>query len=137
MNRDGFRGKRRGYSRDRDGRGGGGRRRDLTPKPVGDKCNPACPLFRCSQNALMYTKKYIKGRMMTVVMCRLVGDRCIGYNCQYAYCEKKYLLPDGRCAWALKKNEKEEKEDFIEELKKEEEEFGKLGKKVKDFEDLF
>ena len=85
----------------------------------------------------MYTKKYIKGRMMTVVMCRLVGDRCIGYNCQYAYCERKYLLPDGRCAWALRKNEKHEREeDFLEELKREEEEFEKLGKKVKDFEDM-
>ena len=131
----------KGFGRGRGSRGRGGARRDrpprrdLTPKPIGDKCNPACPLFRCSQNALMYTKKYIKGRMMTVVMCRLVGDRCIGYNCQYAYCERKYLLPDGRCAWVLRKEEEKE-EDFLKDLEEEEKELRQMGKKVREFDDF-
>ena len=115
--------------------GGRRERREPTPKPIGDKCNPACPFFRCSQNALMFTKKYVRGRVVTAVMCRLVGDRCIGYNCQYAYCQKRYLLPDGRCSWALKKDEKEE--DFLKDLEREEKEFKKLGKKVKGFDDFY
>ncbi len=133
-NRFGGRGRGRGGPR----RGGPRRdRRDQTPKPIGDKCNPACPFFRCSQNALMYTKKYIKGRMMTVVMCRLVGDKCIGYNCQYAYCERRYLLPDGRCAWALRKSEKEEEEDFLKDIEEEEKEIKKLGKSMREYDDFY
>ncbi len=116
-------------------RRGGRRDREATPKPIGDKCNPACPFFRCSQNALMFTKKYVKGRVITTVMCRLVGDKCIGYNCQYAYCQKRYLLPDGRCSWALRKEEKEE--DFLSDLEREEKEWEKLGKKVKGFDDFY
>ena len=113
-------------------------RKDLKPKPLGDKCNPACPFFRCSQNALMFTKKYQRGKVITVVACRLVGDKCIGYRCQYAYCEKKYLLPDGRCAWALKKESGQEGEDeFIKEMKEEERELGRLKGKLRDLEDLF
>ncbi|WP_187145974.1 hypothetical protein [Ignicoccus hospitalis] len=120
----------------RDGvRRGGKGRRDLKPKPLGDKCNPACPFFRCSQNALMFTKKYQRGKVITVVTCRLVGDKCIGYRCQYAYCEKKYLLPDGRCAWALRKEE--EKEDaFLKEVEEEERAFGKLKNKLRGYDDL-
>lgn len=118
-------------------RGGRGPRRDAKPKPLGDKCNPACPFFRCSQNALMFTKKYQRGKMITVVMCRLVGDKCIGYKCQYAYCERKYLLPDGRCAWVLRKKESESGEDeFIKEMKEEERELGRIKNKLRDLDDL-
>ena len=122
------------------GRGGRGSRgkggRPKQPRPVGEMCSPTCPFFRCSQNALMYTKKYSHGRMITVVMCRLVGDRCIGYRCQYAYCEKKYLLPDGRCAWALKKKEGESDEDFLRDIKEEEKEVTKIKRVAKDLDDF-
>jgi hypothetical protein len=76
------------------------------PMPLGDKCNYLCPYFRCTKKALMITMKYIKGSPSKVGYCRWVGDLCITGDCQYAYCEKRALLPGNKCAFAIRKEEK-------------------------------
>ena len=112
-----------------------GSRRELRPKPIGDKCNPLCPFFRCGQRALAVQRKYVKGRIVQIPICRLVGDKCIGAECQYAYCVKRAMLPDGRCAFAVREKEKKEA-DFLEELSKEEMEERSLAKKFDIDEDM-
>ncbi len=87
------------------------------PKPLGKMCNNLCPLFRCAKNALVLSTRVIKGYTQKVAMCRLTGDQCIGYNCQFAYCERRALLPNGSCALTTKFKEGE---DFFDELEKEE-----------------
>lgn len=86
---------------------------DLKPMPIGDKCNYLCPYFRCNKRALLIQVKYSKGNPYKVGYCRWVGDVCISGECQYAYCEKRALLPGNKCAFAI--NKKSEKEDQIEE----------------------
>ncbi|MEM1604302.1 MAG: hypothetical protein QXV93_02755 [Zestosphaera sp.] len=87
---------------------------ELKPLPLGDKCNTLCPFFRCSKNALVVVNKVVKGHVQKVAMCRWIGDTCLGYRCQFAYCERKALLPDGKCAFAVKFREGEK--EFIKEL---------------------
>jgi hypothetical protein len=48
-------------------------------------------------------------------MCAWIGDKCIGASCRYAYCEKKAMLPDGRCAFAVE-NQPKKMKSFEEEL---------------------
>ncbi len=91
------------------------------PMPIGDKCNPLCPYFRCSKRALVYVNKVVKGHVQKVAMCRWIGDECLGPKCQYAYCELGALLPDGRCAYAVKF--KKSGDEFFQELEKENKEF--------------
>ncbi|MEB3844285.1 MAG: hypothetical protein LRS48_01220 [Desulfurococcales archaeon] len=116
-----------GYDPRRTNRGyrprpGGGRPhyRQPKPRPIGDKCNPLCPFFRCSRNALRITTEQFKGRIIRVPFCSWIGDKCIGAQCRFAYCEKKAMLPDGRCAFAVGK--KREEKDFEEDLREIEEE---------------
>ncbi len=97
------------------------------PMPIGDRCNPLCPYFRCSKKALVYVNKVVKGHVQKVAMCRWIGDECLGPKCQYAYCELGALLPDGRCAYAVKF--KKSGDEFFKELEKEDKEF---DTKVKD-----
>ncbi|MCX8184474.1 MAG: hypothetical protein RMI56_06335 [Sulfolobales archaeon] len=94
------------------------RERELAePKPLGNMCNNLCPLFRCAKNALVLSTKVIKGYTQKVAMCRLTGDQCIGYRCQFAYCDRKALLPNGNCAFTVKFKDSEE---FFTELEREE-----------------
>ncbi|WP_202945691.1 hypothetical protein [Thermogladius calderae] len=76
------------------------------PMPIDDKCNPLCPLFKCTRNALFVTTKSYRGKTFRVAMCRLTGGECIGGECQYASCRLNALLPDGKCAKALEKKVK-------------------------------
>ncbi|ADV64553.1 hypothetical protein [Desulfurococcus mucosus] len=78
----------------------------LEPQPIGERCNPLCPFFTCSRNALMVTSKPVRGKMIRVAQCRLTGGDCISGECQYASCKLNALLPDGRCAKALEKKAK-------------------------------
>ncbi|BCU70719.1 hypothetical protein KN1_20160 [Stygiolobus caldivivus] len=73
------------------------------PMPLGEKCNYLCPFFRCNKKALNIQKKYIKGTPQKVGYCMWVGDVCITGECQYAYCEKRALLPGNKCAFAVNK----------------------------------
>ncbi|MEM4718370.1 MAG: hypothetical protein QXE81_06430 [Desulfurococcaceae archaeon] len=75
----------------------------VSPQPLGDKCNPLCPLFICTRNALFVINKPVKGRMIKVAQCRLTGGDCINGECQYSSCRVNSLLPDGKCAKALEK----------------------------------
>ncbi len=96
------------------------RQEELKPLPIGKKCNPLCPFFRCANRALMIMTKYESGKPVKVAFCRWIGDNCIGHQCQYAYCEKKALLPDGTCAFAVREEqEKKKTKDYLEELAEE------------------
>lgn len=53
----------------------------------------------------MIQTKYVKGSPYRVGFCRWVGDTCITGDCQYAYCEKRALLPGNKCAFAVRKTE--------------------------------
>ncbi|ACL10375.1 hypothetical protein [Desulfurococcus amylolyticus] len=83
----------------------------LEPQPIGDKCNPLCPFFTCNKNALMITSKPVRGKMIRVAQCRLIGGDCINGECQYASCRLNSLLPDGRCAKALERKIKQSSDE--------------------------
>ncbi|MCY0874267.1 hypothetical protein D1867_04870 [Acidianus infernus] len=89
------------------------------PLPLGEKCNYLCPYFRCNKRALMIQTKYVKGSPYKVGFCRWVGDTCITGECQYAYCEKRALLPGNRCAFAV--NKRTDGDDMEKELKESDE----------------
>jgi hypothetical protein len=109
-------GQRRGFGREREERAHVG---DGEPKPLplGNKCNYLCPYFRCNKRALMIQTKYMKGNPQKVGFCRWVGDTCITGECQYAYCEKRALLPGNKCAFAINRNNGSE--DVEKELRQE------------------
>jgi len=96
-------------------------KRQLRPRPIGDRCNPLCPFFRCQKRALRIVTEQYKGRPIKVAMCAWIGDKCIGASCRFAFCEKRAMLPDGRCALAVKAKRGKE---FEEELMEMEKEFG-------------
>lgn len=85
----------------------------VVPQPIGDKCNPLCPLFICTKNAQFVANKPFKGRILRVAQCRLTGGDCIGGECQYSSCRVNSLLPDGRCAKALEKRFSRPSDDEI------------------------
>ncbi len=86
--------------------------REKKPMPIGDRCNPLCPHFKCSKASLNIRRRGVQ----QIAFCSWVGDNCIGHSCQYAYCELRALLPDGRCAYALRG--KKEEWSFEEQLKR-------------------
>jgi hypothetical protein len=89
------------------------------PRPIGDRCNPLCPYFRCMKKALQIRTEYYRGRPIKVPICTWIGDKCIGPKCRYAYCVKHAMLPDGRCLFAVQAKAKKAKvSSFEEELKK-------------------
>lgn len=97
-----------------------GPREEPKPMPTGKKCNPLCPFFRCAKRALVVTSYIMRGKPQKMAYCKWIGDTCIGYQCQFAYCEKKALLPDGTCAFALREEqEKKKTKDYLEELAEE------------------
>jgi len=106
------------------GPGARGPRREPKPRPIGDKCNPLCPFFRCSKRALRFTTEQFRGRPIKVAMCAWIGDRCIGPSCRYAYCEKRAMMPDGRCAFAVKARRVKEFEEELRELEEEAKKYG-------------
>ena len=75
----------------------------VLPQPIGDKCNPLCPLFICSRNALFVINKPFKGRVLRSAQCRLTGGECIGGECQYSSCRVNSLLPNNKCVKALER----------------------------------
>ncbi len=109
----------RGY-RDRRGprpREEGQRGFQPKPMPIGRKCNPLCPYFRCSKRALVVKTEFFKGRQKKTAYCRWIGDACIGARCQYAYCALRALLPNGDCMYAVQaEKEKKKMRDMFEEL---------------------
>lgn len=86
------------------------------PRPIGDRCNPLCPYFRCMKKALQIRTEYYRGRPIKIALCSWTGDKCIGSQCRYAYCTKHAMLPDGRCMFALQG--RRGAPEFEEELKK-------------------
>ncbi len=110
-------------------------RQEPKPKPIGDRCNPLCPFFRCAQKALRITTEYYRGRPVKVAMCALVGDRCVGTQCRFAYCERRAMLPDGRCAYAVETKSRLTK-SFEEELQEEAKLASSLGIRKKGLEEL-
>ncbi len=76
--------------------------RPLRPMPIGDKCNPLCPFFICTKHAKVVMNEFYRGKMVKVAYCRLFGGKCIGAACKYASCKLNAMLPDGRCAKAIK-----------------------------------
>jgi len=95
------------------------------PMPLGDKCNPLCPFFKCSKNALVVVNRVVRGHVQKAAMCRWIGDQCLGSSCQFAFCERRALLPDGKCAFAVKF--KESGDEYLKEVEKE-----TLGEEVYD-----
>ena len=88
-------------------------------------CRPTCPLFRCSKNALVVVTRFYRGKPRKVILCRWVGDLCVGAKCQYAYCVKRAMLPDGTCGLGLRE---QRVKDLLKEI--EEEEFGRDVKSI-------
>ncbi|MEM2640112.1 MAG: hypothetical protein QW374_02505 [Candidatus Bathyarchaeia archaeon] len=62
--------------------------------PKGRLCDTRCEFFRCRQKAF----KQRSG----VAWCTISGDPCIGYKCNYAFCEKRKMLNDGSCGLTIK-----------------------------------
>jgi len=73
----------------------------LTPMPIGDRCNTLCPLFKCTRNALFIFTRIHRGKNIKEAYCRLTGDKCVGFECQYSSCKINAILPDGRCNKAI------------------------------------
>ncbi len=92
-----------------------GPKREPKPMPIGDRCNPLCPFFRCAKKALRINREFYRGRPIRMAMCNWIGDKCVGAECRFAFCEKRAMLPDGRCAFAVKGKKMGE---FEEELKR-------------------
>jgi len=82
------------------------RHRKPAPMPIGDRCHPLCPLFRCTRGALVVLNRSYRGRMVKEAYCRLSGEKCVGVECRFAGCRMNALLPDGKCAKALEKKMK-------------------------------
>ncbi|MEM2739259.1 MAG: hypothetical protein QXQ29_00440 [Candidatus Bathyarchaeia archaeon] len=95
----------------------------------GKLCTPRCEFFRCRQKALKWRSD--------TAWCMVSGDPCIGYKCNYASCERRKMLNDGRCGLTIKS----ESSLSLEEIERETmpkvsvRVKGKLTKKLK-FEDL-
>lgn len=71
------------------------------------KCNVLCPFFRCSRRAKIIRQQSRK----KIVICFLTNDPCIGSKCNFAFCVKHALLPDGTCALSIKQKKIRDIED--------------------------
>ncbi|MCC6030660.1 MAG: hypothetical protein LM586_03330 [Desulfurococcales archaeon] len=99
---------------------------EIEPRPNGVYCNPLCPFFRCAKKALNIRNMRIGNELKLVAYCSWVNDQCIAGSCQYAYCEKRYLLPGNKCLYGIEKNKKKSSHDMFKELEEEEKEARKL-----------
>ena len=79
-------------------------------------CTATCSYFRCGQRALFLRatnpqkqpqQQFQRGppggyEQRTfrdgTPFCNWVGDVCVVHKCNYAFCERRALLPDGSCA---------------------------------------
>ena len=96
------------------------------------RCTPSCKYFRCVKKALRF--KVEGSRLLTIKeavrrgirnakpWCLWTNSECIGPNCQYAYCNKNAMLPNGNCGLAIKAKEAH----FDQELEKAEMEFKQI-----------
>ncbi|MFX1296722.1 MAG: hypothetical protein ACFFD2_17935 [Promethearchaeota archaeon] len=67
-------------------------------------CNPNCQFFKCEKRALG-SKEKIRGRSR--ITCNFVeGDLCTGSRCNYSFCVKHKLKPDGTCGLNERKKNK-------------------------------
>ncbi len=91
-------------------------------------CTPVCPFraFYCAKKALIIRKR--GGKLEA--WCAWIGDKCIGYKCQFASCNRHALLPDGRCKLLVKKEERKEV-PLEEEVAKAEKEMVTIRRKLK------
>lgn len=81
-------------------------------------CNANCEHFRCGQRALVVRPKNTQGPQSQnqgqgqgyrnnnwdqrpnregTAYCNWVGDNCVVAGCNFAFCERRALLPDGSC----------------------------------------
>jgi hypothetical protein len=104
---------------------------ELEPRPAGIYCNPLCPYFRCAKRALTYRSTGAGVGTRVIAFCTWVGDQCIAGACQYAFCEKRYLLPGNKCLYAVEREKKKTSSDMFKELDKEEKEAKKLRDHLK------
>jgi len=95
---------------------------DIEPRPNGVYCNPLCPYFRCGKKALSYRTIGVGQGSKVVAFCSWVGDQCIAGSCQFAFCEKRYLLPGNKCLYAIEKEKRKTSADIFRELEEEERE---------------
>ena len=69
-------------------------------------CTPLCPFrsFYCTKRALV-----IKKGSRPEAWCAWIGDKCIGYRCQFASCTRHALMPDGRCKLLVRRESRRER----------------------------
>lgn len=79
------------------------------------KCTVSCPFFRCSRRSIII-RRQSSGK---VILCSLTNDPCIGPKCNFAYCLKHALLPDGTCALSIQRAKSRSIEDEVEVLDRE------------------
>jgi len=81
-------------------------------------CNSSCPHFRCGQRALVLKPRNPQGfqgqnrgqnqgyrnnpweqrpNKDDEAFCNWVGDSCVVAGCNFAFCERRALLPGGSC----------------------------------------
>lgn len=83
-------------------------------------CRATCSFFRCGQRALYIRSNNPQQRgefrsnpweQRTIrdgtPYCNWVGDICVVAKCNYAFCEKRALLPDGSCGYQERESAKQ------------------------------
>lgn len=65
-----------------------------------------------------------------MIICSLTNDPCIGSKCNFAFCAKHALLPDGTCALSIRRRKIRDIEDEAAILDKE---YDELRDKLKRF----
>lgn len=94
------------------------------------KCSVLCPFFRCGRKAKIIRQQSRK----KLILCSLTNDLCIGFKCNFAFCAKHALLPDGTCALSIQQKKTRNIEDEAALLDREYDELKdklkKLGKDV-------
>lgn len=109
-------------------------------------CNPACKFFRCAKNALSVKplrafsgseviekqRKLFGTSQPFILWCNWVNDVCIGYQCNYAICQRRAILTDGKCGLTARETHGKKKRLSIEEeALKEEYEIAKISSLLK------
>jgi hypothetical protein len=84
-------------------------------------CHSKCRDFKCTKRALTFRGK--------TGWCNWTNEPCDPKGCTYALCQKRQLLPDGRCGLTIKRKTHEEiqpEDMFKEEIRLK----GKLARKT-------
>jgi hypothetical protein len=82
--------------------------------------------FRCSKKALRVSRR--GNSFMT--QCTLFGGSCIGYKCQYAFCDAHVMAPSGECLLELR-NKAEEERDIVREARRLDQEASKINRHLR------